>query len=183
MRAEDVGPALERLFGLRLMRGIRQPLHWHERPLYRFAARPDLGSDPQVQRNVARLAEYGWSFDLRLFAGQVAHGVTLCRACPEVTLVLQPAGMCGDVIHDFNDQIVNHVMTNHWMEPRVTGNHAGSKRVEKGAIKKLLNNYAFLLPIHDRPAKIERQQVVGRLGMQVPGPLTETLPARTWFPA
>ena len=58
----------------------------------------------------------------------------------------------------------------------------GSKRAEKGAIKKLLNNYKFLLPIHDRPAMIENQRVVGRLGMTVPGPMTETLPARNWFP-
>jgi hypothetical protein len=92
------------------------------------------------------------------------------------------ACICGDVIYDFNDQIVNHVHTNNWMEPRVTGNHSESKRAEKGAIKKLLNNYTFLLPIHDRPAKIERQKVVGRLGMTVPGPMTETLPNRPWFP-
>ncbi|WP_239479862.1 MBL fold metallo-hydrolase [Actibacterium sp. 188UL27-1] len=92
------------------------------------------------------------------------------------------ACICGDVIYDFNDQVVNHIYTNNWMEPRVTGNHSQSKREEKGAIKKLLNNYTFLLPIHDKPAKIERQKVVGRLAMQVPGPLTETLPDRPWFP-
>lgn len=92
------------------------------------------------------------------------------------------ACICGDVIYDFNDQIVNHVMTNNDMEPRVTGNQSQTKREEKGAIKKLLNNYTFLLPIHDKPAKIERQKVVGRLGMQVPGPMTETLPDRPWFP-
>ena len=68
------------------------------------------------------------------------------------------------------------------MEPRVTGNHAGSKREEKGAIKKLLNNYRFLLPVHDRPARIENQQVVGRLNMSVPGPVSESLPDRQWFP-
>ena len=28
----------------------------------------------------------------------------------------------------------------------------------------------------------ENQRVVGRLGMTVPGPMTETLPARNWFP-
>ena len=93
------------------------------------------------------------------------------------------ACICGDVIYDFNDQVVNHVHTNNWMEPRVTGNHAGSKRGEKAAIKKLMNNYRFLLPVHDRPAKIEHGQVVGRLGMTVPGPTRETLPSRQWFPA
>ena len=34
------------------MRGVRMQLHWHENPLYRFAAAPDLGADPTVQRNV-----------------------------------------------------------------------------------------------------------------------------------
>ncbi|MEM8551488.1 MAG: N-acyl homoserine lactonase family protein, partial [Pseudomonadota bacterium] len=49
------------------------------------------------------------------------------------------ATICGDVIYDFNDQIVNHVRVNNYMEPQVTGNHAGSKRNEKAQIKKLLN--------------------------------------------
>jgi len=92
------------------------------------------------------------------------------------------ANICGDVIYDFNDQVVNQVRQTQFMEPQVTGNHAGSKRAEKGAIKKLLHNYDFLLPIHDKPAKIENQQVVGRLEQQVPGPITESLPKREWFP-
>ena len=93
------------------------------------------------------------------------------------------ANICGDVIYDFNDQIVNQVRQTQYMEPQVTGNHAGSKRSEKGAIKKLLNNYTYLLPIHDKPAKIERQRIVGRLEQVVPGPITESLPQREWFPA
>ena len=32
------------------------------------------------------------------------------------------ACICGDVIYDFNDQVVNHVYTNMHMEPRTTGN-------------------------------------------------------------
>jgi len=93
------------------------------------------------------------------------------------------ACICGDVIYNFNDQIVTQVRQTQFMEPQVTGNHAGSKRAEKGAIKKLLNNYRFLLPVHDRPARIEGQRVVGRLEGAVPGPTVETLPRREWFPA
>ncbi len=92
------------------------------------------------------------------------------------------ANICGDVIYDFNDQIVEPVMQTQFMEPQVTGNHAGSKRSEKGAIKKLLHNYKFLLPIHDKPALIEDQQVVGRLEQQIPGPVSQSLPKRNWFP-
>jgi hypothetical protein len=87
------------------------------------------------------------------------------------------------VIYDFNDQIVNPYHELHANEPRVTGNHGTSKRAEKAAIKKLLNSSRFLLPVHDKPAKIEGGQVVGRLDMAVPGPVTQTLPSRPWFPA
>lgn len=92
----DVRPQLDRLAQYPMMRGIRQQLHWHETPQYRFAARPDLGSDPTVQRNIARLADYGWCFDLQLFPEQAEHGVALAEACPDVTFILQHAGMLVD---------------------------------------------------------------------------------------
>ncbi len=92
------------------------------------------------------------------------------------------ACICGDVIYNFNDQIVNQVRQTQYMEPQVTGNHAGSKRSEKGEIKKLLNRFDFLLPVHDKPAKIERSRVVGRIEQQVPGPIVESVPNRDWFP-
>ena len=92
------------------------------------------------------------------------------------------ANICGDVIYDFQDQIIDPVYQVSWMEPHVTGNHAGSKRQEKAAIKKLLSNYRYLCPIHDKPALIENQQVVGRLEGQIPGPITQSVPKRDWFP-
>ncbi|MEL6218419.1 MAG: amidohydrolase family protein [Pseudomonadota bacterium] len=94
--AEDVRPQLDRL-AQPLTRGVRQQLHWHESVPYRFAQRPDLGSDPVVQRNIAHLAERGWVFELQLFAGQTEHGVALAEACPEVTFVLQHALMLEDL--------------------------------------------------------------------------------------
>ncbi|WP_419911112.1 amidohydrolase family protein [Hoeflea sp.] len=94
--AEDVRPQLDRLTDYPLMRGIRQQLHWHENPLYRFAAHADLPADPVVQRNVARLADYGWSFDLQVFSGQMADAAQLAEACPDVTFILQHAGMLED---------------------------------------------------------------------------------------
>ena len=92
------------------------------------------------------------------------------------------ATICGDVIYDFNDQIVEPLHEIHDHEPRVTGNHGNTKRQEKAAIKKLLNRSKFLLPIHDKPAKIEADQVVGRLDMAVPGPIVQSVPRRNWFP-
>ncbi len=91
--------------------------------------------------------------------------------------------ICGDVIYDFNDQIVTPFHELHANEPRTTGNHGVSKREEKAAIKKLLATGKFLLPVHDKPAKIAHGQVVGRMDMAVPGPVVQSLPPRNWFAA
>jgi predicted TIM-barrel fold metal-dependent hydrolase len=93
----DVRPQLDRLARLPLVRGIRQQLHWHENEMYRFARRPDLPADPMVQQNARHVADYGWSFDLQVFAPQMADAATLALACPEVTLILQHAGMLEDL--------------------------------------------------------------------------------------
>lgn len=94
--AEDVRPQLDSLAGYPLMRGIRMQLHWHENPQYCFAPRPDLAADRTLRRNVARLADYGWAFELQVFAPQTAGAAELAAACPEVTFVLQHAGMLED---------------------------------------------------------------------------------------
>lgn len=96
MTVPDVRPALDRLARYPRVRGIRQQFHWHEKPLYRFAGTPDLCRDPAVQKNAARLADYGWTFDLQVFAPQMAGAAELARACPDVTFVLQHAGMLED---------------------------------------------------------------------------------------
>jgi hypothetical protein len=94
------------------------------------------------------------------------------------------ATICGDVIYDFNDQIVTPFHSFGPEEYQVTGNHGGSKRGEKGAIRKLMYSGAkFLLPVHDKPAKVENGRVVGRMDMAVPGPVSQSVPRRDWFPA
>lgn len=100
MTVPDVRPALDRLAALPLLRGIRQQFHWHENPQYRFAQTPDLCLDEVVQQNVARLAEYGWAFDLQVFAPQMAGAAELADACPGVTFVLQHSGMLEDLSDD-----------------------------------------------------------------------------------
>ena len=93
----DVRPQLDRLRRYPLMRGVRMQLHWHENPLYRFAARANLAADPVIRRNVASLTDYGWSFDLQVFAPQMADAADLAESCPKVTFVLQHAGMLEDL--------------------------------------------------------------------------------------
>lgn len=97
MTVADARPALDRLAKYPLMRGIRQQLHWHENPQYRFAASPDLCRDPDVQRNVGYLADYGWTFDLQVFVDQMEGAAELAAACPKVTFILQHAGMLEDL--------------------------------------------------------------------------------------
>lgn len=97
MLQADARPDLDRLKAYPLMRGIRQQLHWHENPLYRFAAAPDLARNETLQRNIGYLADYGWSFDLQVFPDQMDGAGTLAAACPDVTFVLQHAGMLEDL--------------------------------------------------------------------------------------
>ncbi|WP_284178963.1 amidohydrolase family protein [Rhabdaerophilum sp. SD176] len=97
MLAGDIRPALDALATEPSVRGVRMQLHWHANPLYRFASGPDLARDPVLQRNVAALAAFGWSFDLQVFAGQMESAAELSAACPGVTFVLQHAGMLEDL--------------------------------------------------------------------------------------
>ena len=85
---DDVRPQLDRLKHYPLVRGVRMQLHWHENPLYRFAARPDLCTDPVIRRNVGHLADYGWSFDLQVFAPQMADAAGFAGAGAHVDLLL-----------------------------------------------------------------------------------------------
>lgn len=93
---DDVRPQLDKLAQYSLVRGIRQQFHWHENPLYRFAHYAGLPADPTVRKNIARLGDYGWSFDLQVFSGQMADAAGLAEACPDVQFVLQHAGMLED---------------------------------------------------------------------------------------
>src|SRR5262249_25841266 len=96
MDTGDVRPQLDRLARYRLLRGVRMQLHWHDNPLYRFATRPHLCADPRIRANIARLSDYGFSFDLQVFTAQMEGAAVLAENCPAVTFVLQHAGMLED---------------------------------------------------------------------------------------
>jgi predicted TIM-barrel fold metal-dependent hydrolase len=94
---DAVGEVLERQSAFPLMRGVRMQLHWHDNEMYRFAARPDLMNDATFRRNLRRLADYGWSFDLQVFAAQMADAARLAADNPDITFVLQHCGMPEDL--------------------------------------------------------------------------------------
>jgi predicted TIM-barrel fold metal-dependent hydrolase len=100
----DARPQFDRLTKYRGLRGLRMQLQWHENPQYRFASRPDLARDPALQVNVARLADYGWSFDLQVFTGQMQGAAELAASAPKVTFILQHAGMLEDLSDAGRDQ-------------------------------------------------------------------------------
>jgi glyoxylase-like metal-dependent hydrolase (beta-lactamase superfamily II) len=83
------------------------------------------------------------------------------------------ACICGDVIYDVANQLINPFLQVMHMDPALTGNQGTSKRQEKAAIRKAVNSGRFVLPVHDRPAVIEHGRVIGRTFDSVPGKMIE----------
>ena len=80
-----------------LMRGVRQQLHWHENPQYRFASAPNQMASSTLRANLALLQDYGWLFELQVFAPQMKDAADLVKAFPGITFVLAHAGMLEDL--------------------------------------------------------------------------------------
>lgn len=76
-----------------LIRGTRLQLHWHANPAYRYAPVPDQMRDPRFRRNLGRVADLGWLFELQVFAGQMADAAQLAADFPSLPFVLIHAGM------------------------------------------------------------------------------------------
>jgi predicted TIM-barrel fold metal-dependent hydrolase len=77
--------------------GIRQQLHWHENPHYRFAARADMMVEPAWRRGLAAVADRGLLFELQIFMGQAEPASALLRDFPSMRFVLAHAGMPEDL--------------------------------------------------------------------------------------
>ena len=95
---DDVRPQLDRLSKYPGMRGLRMQVQWHENPQYQLRGRaPTSRATRHCRRTSRSLADYGWSFDLQVFAGQMPGAAELADALPKVTFVLQHAGMLEDL--------------------------------------------------------------------------------------
>jgi predicted TIM-barrel fold metal-dependent hydrolase len=92
----NVAAALDAMRPYPRLKGIRQQVHWHENPNYRFAPRPDVMADDAWRRGLAQLAPRGLLFELQVFTSQMALAATLARAFPQTAFVLQHAGMLED---------------------------------------------------------------------------------------
>jgi predicted TIM-barrel fold metal-dependent hydrolase len=96
LQGDDAPRVMERQAKFRLMRGVRQQLHWHEKAQYRFAPAPGEMHTAAFRRNLARLRDHNWLFELQVFASQMADGAALAKAFPGITFVLAHAGMPED---------------------------------------------------------------------------------------
>ena len=96
----DAASLIARLAKLPATRGIRQQLHWHKNPQYSFAPVPNLMNDAAWRRGLAALADHQLLFELQIFASQMADGARLAKAFPQITFVLEHAGMLEDTSPD-----------------------------------------------------------------------------------
>jgi predicted TIM-barrel fold metal-dependent hydrolase len=78
------------------VRAIRQQLHWHANPQYRFAARPDIFDDAAWRAGLSQLAPRGLAFELQIFPSQMAGAARLLDAFPQTRFILLHAGMLED---------------------------------------------------------------------------------------
>jgi predicted TIM-barrel fold metal-dependent hydrolase len=93
----ECGTLIKDLAQLKAVRGIRQQIHWHQNPQYRFAPHPEVMNDPDWRRGLKHLAEHDLLFEIQLFTSQMRHGAALARAFPDVVFVLEHAGMLEDM--------------------------------------------------------------------------------------
>jgi len=98
--ADLTGPGLAALLDAQRrhprLRGVRQQIHWHDNPQYRFAGRPDMAADAAWRRGFAEVGKRGLLFELQVFAPQMAGAADLARTFPDTAIVLEHAGMLED---------------------------------------------------------------------------------------
>lgn len=96
LASPSVADTLDRELACRNMRAIRQQLHWHEKPLYRFAPKPDVMNDKAWRKGLDEVRRRGLMFELQVFASQMPDAVKLVRDYADVTFILLHAGMLED---------------------------------------------------------------------------------------
>lgn len=75
------------------VRGVRDILNWHPNPYYSHRDRGDLMKDPNWLRGFGELSQFGLSFDLQVFPGQLADAAVLAANHGDTAIVLDHAGM------------------------------------------------------------------------------------------
>jgi predicted TIM-barrel fold metal-dependent hydrolase len=92
----EVGKVLEAQSACPLVRGVRFILSWHEDPAKSFVPRRDYMSDRRWLQGFALLAQFGLSFDLMLYPGQMAEAARLAARFPATLILVNHAGSPAD---------------------------------------------------------------------------------------
>ena len=95
-----VGEVLDQLKACSNTHAIRQQIHWHENPQYRFADRPDVMNDAAWRHGLKELGKRRLMFELQVFSHQMADAVKLVREFPDTTFILLHCGMLQDTSPD-----------------------------------------------------------------------------------
>src|SRR5262249_53921990 len=96
LAAADLEDVLDRELAAGNVRAIRQQLHWHENPLYRFSSRPDIMNDADWRRGLRAVQRRQLMFELQVFTSQMPDSTLLARDFPDLTFILMHAGMAED---------------------------------------------------------------------------------------
>lgn len=91
----DVQRTLEAHLQHRNVRGIRQILNVHDKPLYDYVGRHYL-REPQWRQGFKLLERFGLSFDLQIYPSQAEEAAQLARDNPGTALILNHTGMFVD---------------------------------------------------------------------------------------
>ena len=75
------------------VRGVRDILNWHPDPVLTHRDRGDLMTDPAWLTGFGALREFGLSFDLQVFPGQLRQAAVIAADHGDVPVVLDHAGM------------------------------------------------------------------------------------------
>jgi predicted TIM-barrel fold metal-dependent hydrolase len=96
LASPSIADELDALLAVPGVRGIRQQLHWHEKPAYRYAATPDAMLQAHWLRGFAELDARGLVFELQVFPSQYDAALSLVDRFPSTPFVLLHAGMPED---------------------------------------------------------------------------------------
>jgi len=92
MHRDDAQSFMERHKAFANVRGIRQMINWHS-DMSKVYAPENYLEHATWRKNFALLANYGLSFDLQIYAGQMIQARDLLRANPGVPVVIDHSGM------------------------------------------------------------------------------------------
>jgi predicted TIM-barrel fold metal-dependent hydrolase len=96
LSSPNVGDVLDQQQAFGTLRGVRQQLHWHPNPAYRFAKTADEMLRPDWRRGLREVTARELLFELQVFVGQYENAIRLVAAFPDTTFVLLHAGMLED---------------------------------------------------------------------------------------